>query len=160
MLSHTHNSSDPQESKVAKRRNPFYVAQEILSRRDHSEFEVTAKLKRKGFNTAQIQPVMTWLREKKLVNDASFAEKYTQSVLDYKKVGPMWIKQKLRQKSVPAVCIEDALAKLLSPSQEVEIARQAADAWRRLHPAHKNDRNRLTRFLASRGFSSQAIYKT
>lgn len=141
----------------AKRSNPIWVAQDILSRRDHSEAEVKQKLQRKGFSSTQIAATLAWLHEKKLLNDRLFAERYVASVLRGKAVGRRWLSQKLREKGVPAATSEAVIGEALSSEREKELVQQAAKTWQRLHPATKDDQVRLQRFLLSRGFSFEVI---
>jgi SOS response regulatory protein OraA/RecX len=98
MISHAHKNASTQGKKPNLRQNPRYVAQDILSRRDHSEAEVYLKMKRKNFSSHQINETIQWLKTKHLINDATFAQKYIQSTLEFKSVGPLWFKQKLHQK--------------------------------------------------------------
>lgn len=143
-----------------KRQDVFYQAQAVLSRRDHSVAEVKAKLARKGFTTDEIAKTLDFLQEKKLLDDARFAKAYAQSILRAKPVGPRYLSAKLKQKGVGEEIIRNAIDEAFSVSpvsRETELAHQAADQWRRLHPKYASDKQRLFRFLASRGFTQDAI---
>jgi regulatory protein len=140
-----------------KKQNPFYQAQAILSRRDHSEAEVTLKLKRKGFSAADIAKTLAWLKNNHLLNDALFARRYIESIVRSKPVGPRWLRHKLRAKGVATSVITSALAELLPPEREKELAQAAVARWQRTHPDTAQDPQRLMRFLMSRGFSFQAL---
>ncbi len=139
--------------------NPYYVAQDILSRRDHSEAELRKKMQRKGFSVSEINTVIIRLKAKQLINDAEFAHRYVQYTLANKAVGPKWLSSKLRAKQVSSVHINAALAAVFSENGELKYARAAAAAWKRSHSQHSDDRQRLVRFLAARGFSSDVIYQ-
>ena len=56
-------------TKSSNKRNVFYQAQAILSRRDHAEAEMRQKLNNKGFSGEEVQEAVDWLYEKKLLND-------------------------------------------------------------------------------------------
>ncbi len=139
-----------------KRTDPYYQAQDILSRRDHSEFEVRQKLKRKGFDGKAVSEVVQWLKEKKLLNDAVFAGRYVESIVRSKLVGSRWIQNKLREKRIGQTDIETALRHHLTDDQEQELCRQAAESWMR-RKSSVGDKAKLFRFLSSRGFSMKAI---
>lgn len=138
-------------SMPAKRSDPLYQAQAILSRRDHSAAEIRQKLARKGFSPGEINQAVGWLTDNNLLDDAKFARTYTESMLRVKPVGPRWLKAKLRQKGIASAIIAETLAEAFALIQEEELARQAAA---RHAPG---DKNRLYRFLLSRGFSNEVI---
>lgn len=140
----------------------LYEAQAILSRRDNSEAEIRQKLAKKGFSVTEIAEAITWLKNKKYLNDEKFARIYTQSALRQKAVGPRWISMKLKEKKIASDIISQVVADVFGEGQEREIAVLAAEKWIRLHPAKAQDRNRLIRFLLSRGFSgsiAQSVIK-
>jgi regulatory protein len=142
---------------ATKSHNPYYMAQAILSRRDHSEFEIRTKMKRKKFSALQINDVVTRLKKLDLINDNNFAETFTANTLHLKAVGRRWLAYKLKQKGIDQSIISDVLNRAYFPGREEKLARQAASTWRRTHSQHTNDYKRLTRHLISRGFSYDAI---
>ena len=144
--------------------NPIYQAQAILARRDHSEYEVRAKLAKKGFLPEQIDEGVNWLKSRKLLDDEAFAKRYVESTLRLKQVGPAWLILKLKEKHIAEHMIEPAVFGVLDPAKEEALAREAANRWRTSHkrkPAEVDDeyryRNRLQRFLVSRGFSFDVV---
>ncbi|MBI4021950.1 MAG: regulatory protein RecX [Candidatus Andersenbacteria bacterium] len=140
-----------------QRTNPYYQAQAILARRDHSVAELAAKLRRQGFSAGQVTDTLGRLQQNSLLDDERFTSAYIAAALRRTSVGPIWLRHKLRQKGIQPNYIVAVLQRTFPPGRERSIARQAAAAWRRLHPSHQNDWHRLTRFLLSRGFSSDVI---
>lgn len=143
--------------KQLKRDNPYYQAEAILSRRDHSVKELKQKLKRKGFSAEQINTVTAWLIQRKLLNDEQMARRYVEWTLQSKAVGPRWLQFKLRERGINGSIIEKIVSEVAGKYPEEETAERAMDTWRRVHPQKANDRERLMRFLASRGFSQECI---
>lgn len=146
----------------SQRTDPNYQAQAIISRRDHSIFEVQTKMRRQGFTAAQIHSAITKLKKLRLLDDHAFAHKYVKETLHFKAVGPRWLVRGLRRKGIGESIIKEAIAKNLTPAREQELISQATAKWRRLHPSASSgqapkDHQRLTRFLLSRGFSYAAI---
>ncbi|HBE90035.1 MAG: hypothetical protein A3E37_03435 [Candidatus Andersenbacteria bacterium RIFCSPHIGHO2_12_FULL_46_9] len=149
---------------LPKRTNPYYVAQDILSRRDHSEFELRTKMRRKKFSPAEIDDAVAKLKKLNLINDQNFASMFIENTLLFKSVGPKYLAHKLKQKGLMSSLIEAALAAAFTPGREVKLASQAATAWGRTHHPKNTDRNeskkyqqRLIRLLAARGFSFSVI---
>ena len=139
------------KKKTPLRQDPYYQAQAILSRRDHTEAEVRFKLRKKGFSTAQVQEVMNWLKEKKFINDETFATKYVENTLRFKAVGRRWLRFKLQQKGLSEENITQALAQY-SPAEEEIQRQQAITRWQENH-SNDGKPEALARFLASRGFA-------
>ncbi|MGH9857881.1 MAG: regulatory protein RecX [Acidobacteriota bacterium] len=142
---------------AGKRQDIFYQAQDILSRRDHAEAEVRQKLRRKGFGGRDIEQAIHWLKQKHLLNDADFAQRYVENVLQIKAVGPRWLLFKLRQKGVNSHLAEEAVRTAMSSTDEGRLVEAAAITWKRQHGSRSHDRQRLARFLLARGFSSEMV---
>lgn len=140
-----------------KRTNPYYVAQDILSRRDHAEGELRQKLQRKRFTATQIDDVVARLKTQRLLNDRVFAQRYVESILRTKAVGPRWLRAKLLQKGVAGTIAAVTIQRLLPPAEEQRLCQLAAERWRTGHRQHAADLQRLRRFLLSRGFSPDAM---
>jgi len=140
-----------------KTQNPNYIAQTILSRRDHSEYEIRTKMKRKKFSPKQIDDTIASLKKIQLIDDKKFTTMYIDNTLLFKPVGPRWLRYKLKQKGIDDSMISSALTAAYPSGREAELAQQAAESWQKSHPKHQDDRVRLTRYLTSRGFSYEII---
>src|SRR5688572_23782473 len=118
---------------IPRRQDPFYQAQSILSRRDHSEAEVRFKMRKKGFSKEDVDKVIQWLKEKKFLNDEQFAQRYIESMVRSKAVGKIWIKHKLRQKGLNDELTQKTLEQFYTPEQEKAALEQAVATWRNRH---------------------------
>lgn len=134
-----------------------YVAQDILSRRDNSEYEIKQKLLKKGFPLDEIEATIAWLKSKKYLSDILFAQRYVAQILRSKAVGKKYIAYKLEQKKIARSIIEEVLSEYVPDDVEKKLAKKAAANWKKVHARHAADKNRLTRFLLSRGFSGSAL---
>ena len=142
---------------IKEQLSPYNKALDILSRRDHTEYEMRTKLKQKKYSGAQINGAVNKLFVNKLLDDAAFAQRYISSTIRCKAVGPRWLQQKLKQKGIEDNIISETIAGLLDENKQLELIQQAIAKWRKLHPRHAADRTRLTRFLLSRGFQMQTF---
>ena len=134
-------------------KSPKEYAIDILARRDHSEHEIRAKLRRKIFNPEVVDEVIIWLQEKRLLDDKKFAQAKAESIMRIKMVGPMYIRNKLREAGVAGEIIDDVVENIADAEEWGIRAQKAIEQWKRAHVKHKDDRSRQIRFLASRGFS-------
>ena len=128
------------------------IAIDILSRRDNSVREMRMKLKQKGISGEDIEDTMSWLVEKKLLDDAVFAQKRAERIFRTKLVGPKFVQSKLREAGITGEICDDAIDELATPEEWGSRAKKAIAQWQRIHPKHAEDRGRKMRFLASRGF--------
>lgn len=127
------------------------VALGILARRDHSEYELTEKLKKKSLSDENINAILKYCQQKNYLDDARFAIQYVQ----YRKrsgFGPLRIEQELKVKKVKSDTIQTALFE-----QDIDWISQAFEAWEKKFKAKASDRKtqaKHARFLQQRGFSS------
>ncbi len=140
-----------------KNANPKYLAQDILSRRDHSEYELRQKLAKKGVYGSEVEETIEWLKTKKYLSDATTARHYIEGTLNSRAVGRRYIQHKLQQKRIANDIIKEALDDLVDKDKEQELARKAAASWKKAHPKHAQDKIRLSRFLLSRGFPTHLV---
>jgi len=147
----------------------FVLAKEkaiaILSRRMRSEKELRDKLRIKEFHPEIIGKVIIYLRECGFIDDTKFAMTYTNHILSRKPAGKALLQRELRLKGISQTITNDTITKRLSDGDEDELARTAAQQFLKKHQRvntsidEKIQRQKLTGFLARRGFSWQTIYR-
>ena len=135
----------------------------ILSNKRYTHAEMLNKLgafsKKRGLADAEIEPVIQRLFELKYLDDKKYAEDFILSKLRMKPAGKFFLKGKLRLKGINAEIIDSALSD--ADLDEFNLAIEALGAGKRRwgkYPLRKQ-REKAFRFLASRGFASDAIYK-
>lgn len=116
--------------------------------------------RKKGFSAGEVDKTITWLKEQNLINDEEFAHKYVTSIISVKSVGPRYLLHKLKQKKVDETIATHAVDQAYQEVPEEDLINQAVTSWKKVHPKHADDKQRLVRHLASRGFTSHKIYKT
>ena len=66
---------------------------QLLAVRPRSRAELGQRLRRKGYETAQIEPVLDRLTQVELIDDAAFAQTWVQSRHMYSgKAGALWLR--------------------------------------------------------------------
>jgi regulatory protein len=115
--------------------------------------ELQRKLKQRGYAPAEIKQLLSKLQQQHLVDDAGLAERYVRSALLTRSVGPRWLKAKLQQKGIDQTIIGQTLAEQYTPDEQQRLLQQAISTWQRHHTGPKATRDRLARFLLSRGFN-------
>ncbi len=136
-------------------RQALNAAFNLLSRRDHSIFELRMKLKRKNFEKEEIDTAINRLKEMEYLDDSGFAKGLVRHCQHIRKLGPLRIRQELKNKGLSENVICKALDEY-SPEDEVEIIRSVVASRSR---AGKS-RDSIIRYLSGKGFSYGAIMET
>lgn len=118
-----------------------------LGRFARSERQVRDYLKRKLFPPEEISEAIAYLHEHKFLNDNSYAEAVIRDRIRHCD-GPLKIKQMLFQKGIESETQERLLRELYPQELQVEAAEQLVQ--KKLKKAA--DREKVMRFVASRGF--------
>ncbi len=124
----------------------------LLARREHSRAELGRKLAPRAESPEALQTLLDSLEQKKQLSDERFAAERAH-VLS-RKFGAARIRHDLKAKGVDAQLIER-----ISPEGELERARAILARKYREPAATREERAKRMRFLQSRGFSSEIIFR-
>lgn len=125
----------------------------LLSYRPRSEHEIRFRLERKKISPELIDQTFAKLKELGLLDDAKFVQWWQKGRDEFKPRSARILRLELAKKGVP----REIIAENLDGSFEKETERvNAAFAKKFKRPDH-HDRERIIRFLASRGFSWDLI---
>lgn len=152
-----HRLSDSEEYQAVKDR-----CYRLLSGRDHGAEELKRKLIRKGFSESMSSQVVAEFREKDLLNDKSYAQKFAQDKYHLKQWGPRKIQSALFKKGVPNQIITEVIQELKSNINPVdtciELALKRGRHFLREPDSFKR-KQKIFRYLAGKGYSSDKIKK-
>jgi len=130
-------------------------ALKALARREHSRDELEAKLRPFAESPDDLGPLLDDLEKHGWLSEARFVEHVT--TVRRRRFGAARILRELRDKGVS----EDALAALQPQLKNSEIE-AARTVWRKKFgklPATLAERAKQSRFLASRGFSTEIVHQ-
>lgn len=129
----------------------------LLARREHASRELAQKLTRRGFSGEVVDDVVDRLFREGYLSDDRFTEAFVRQRCEQGQ-GPLKIIAALAERG-----IDEALARQYLDRQEVDWVEQARLARSRRFgeslPADRREWARQARFLASRGFSSEQVYR-
>lgn len=129
----------------------------LLARREHASRELAQKLTRRGFSGDVVDGVVDRLFREGYLSDDRFTEAFVRQRCEQGQ-GPLKIIAALAERG-----IDEALARQHLDRQEVDWVEQARLARSRRFgeslPADRREWARQARFLASRGFSSEQVYR-
>lgn len=127
----------------------------LLARREHSEYELTRKLRTRGFTLEDIQPVIAKLVTEGLLSNKRFVENYIH-FRRQKGYGPQRIRAELNERGIS----EDMIEHHLNIADNAWFT-CAHKTWQKRFkgnmPSDFKTRAQQMRFLQYRGFTSEQI---
>ena len=133
----------------------YNKALDLVSRREHSQYELIQKLNKRFPETMPIiEEVVKKLAVNNILNDERFAEMYLNSRAR-KGFGPKKIEMELNFKKVDSSFIAIAIAEYESWTENAQ--NELLKKFKGIKPTDYNSRMKQKQFLFNRGFSSQII---
>ena len=133
------------------------MAMDLLSRREHSTYELTQKLKKRNFDIDAIEATLDGLRQENLLSDSRFIESIVNSRVN-SGFGPLKILYELRQKGISPERAEDYLSGLSvewGPLMAVQRSKKYGPGL----PVDYKEKMKQARFLQNRGFSPESVMR-
>ena len=134
------------------------VSMHALTRRGMSSAEMTALLRSRNLDGADVEIEVTRLEEVGLLDDRELASNLVRTLQDRKGLGRSAITAELRRRKVDSVAIEEALSELDGDDELTrarEIALKRAPQLRSLDA--ETARRRLGAFLMRKGYSGSVV---
>ena len=133
------------------------VAVRLLSRREHSAFEIRDKLHKRDFDELEIEQTIIELQQGGWLSDERFAEAYIR-MRQLKGFGPIRISIELNERGVKESIVDDFLQADDKVWQQT-LEQQYLKKYKNKPIADYNDRAKRIRFLQYRGFALNVIYQ-
>ncbi len=133
------------------------VAVRLLSRREHSAFEIRDKLQKRDFDESEIAQAIVELQQGGWLSDERFAEAYIR-MRQLKGFGPIRIAMELNERGVDE-CIVDEYLHADNESWQQTLEQQYQKKYRNKAIKDYNDKAKRIRFLQYRGFPLDQIYQ-
>jgi len=128
---------------------------DLLARREHGRADLRRKLIQRGFESADIEPVLDDLEADGLLSDYRYAESYARVAME-RGQGPIKIARNLEGKGVARHIIDMALAEL-APDWVAIATNVRERRFGKTVPGDFAGRVKQSRFLKSRGFTDGQI---
>jgi len=131
------------------------AAIQLLSRRDHGEYELYQKLSLKGYEEQDVQAAVNFCIDHNYLDDLRYAKSQVRQHV-YKGHGERRIRQELSQKRVAESVIEAAFEQ--EPQDWFELAKSAAEKkFKGIKAKDQKEYAKQVRFLQYRGYSFEQI---
>jgi len=133
------------------------VAMDLLSRREHSTYELTLKLKKRNFDMDEITAALDRLQQENLQSDSRFIESVVNSRVSAG-FGPVKIKYELRQKGISVEWVDDYFSGMTVEWEQL-MAAQRSKKFGQDIPVDYREKMKQARFLQNRGFSTESVMR-
>lgn len=141
----------------------YNYAVKLLGQQMRTVAEVKRLLRRRvepeEAGQAKIEAVVARLKERKYLNDASYAQDYAKMRQENASFGKRRVQQDLIRKGVHATVIGTTLDAAYENVNEEELARRHLERKRVKKPASDKEAARVARMLMRAGFSSTVIFR-
>jgi regulatory protein len=138
-----------------ERQEVLQRACDFLARREHSRKELANKLSRRCSDEVLIEDLLQTLSNEGLQSDERFTESFVHHSIN-KGQGPNKIQQELRQRGIDSILIEQYLDSAdidwITMADEIRVKKYGEKL-----PADYQNKAKQSRFLYSRGFTSEQI---
>jgi regulatory protein len=146
--------------RVTERKPVLHYAVSLLSARPYSERRLVEKLRDRGYEHAEITVAILRLKEKKLLDDRTFAVGFVHARCRSHPRGRASLIQDLIGRGIPALIAQEVVSELIADADETELARRLVESklaqYRDLDP--EVCKRRMAGLLARRGFRPQTIF--
>ncbi len=136
----------------------------FLAKRIHSKRELEIKLRKKNYEKELIDDVLNELLAKGLIDDAAFANQFTDEKINRKKWGLLKVKSELFKKGIAAEVVEDVLKEYSDLENQIINALSLAEKKLNIISKRESDKKKLKQkiiaYLVSRGFSYNVALET
>jgi len=133
------------------------VAMDLLSRREHSTYQLTQKLRRRDFDLDEIEAALDRLQRENLQSDSRFIESTVDSRVNAG-FGPIKIKYELRQKGISMERVDDYFSGMTVEWEQLMVA-QRSKKFGQYIPVDYREKMKQARFLQNRGFSPESVMR-
>ena len=144
-------------NKQTKPRSIRVVAMDLLSRREHSTYQLTQKLRKRNFDIDAIEAALDRLQRENLQSDSRFIESTVNSRVNAG-FGPIKIKYELRQKGISMEQVDDYMSGLPVKWEQL-MAAQRSKKFGQDIPLDYKEKMKQARYLQNRGFSTESVMR-
>ncbi|WP_458631317.1 regulatory protein RecX [Paenibacillus sp. CMAA1364] len=135
----------------------YVHALKYLERKARTCKEIATRLREKETSPAVIEEVLERLSRDGLVNDALYAQQWTEQRIKRQRKGKLWISQELRQKGVEKTLIVEALDSVSSEDEFESAFIIGRKKWSQTKGETLDKKRKTGSYLMRRGFTGDLV---
>lgn len=132
---------------------------DLCARSEQCEHDIREKLKRSKLSYQDIEDIISFLTERHFIDNARFAKSFTNDKVRFSGWGRNKIRMALRMKKISSDDINFAFENIDESEYNQSLARVAKYKCKDIDLSDYDQRNKLFRYLLSKGFESAKISK-
>jgi regulatory protein len=125
----------------------------LLARREHTRQELERKLSPHAGSSEDVKDLLAGLKQKNQLSEERYAEERARQLS--RKYGAARVRQDLKSKGVS----EELISRFSSSENEMQKAKEILERKYRTPAATREEKAKRMRFLQSRGFASEIIFR-
>lgn len=131
----------------------------LCARSEYSPYDIVRKCRDWGLSEAESESLVERLKEERFIDERRYVHAFVNDKLKYAHWGRVKIQFALRQKQLPDALICEALDEVMEPDsyQETLVSLLRQKMARMPRPLSPQDRAKVYRFAASRGYEMETI---
>lgn len=133
---------------------------DLCARGEHCSFEIKEKLRKMQISTSIAEEITDYLIENRYIDNLRFATAFARDKVRLSGWGRNKIRMALAMKRIDSSDIREALDEIDEEDYDAALNKAAAAKAKSLDLSDYNDRARLFRHLAARGFEASLISRT
>lgn len=151
---------ESRERRVPERREAMLKMADLCARSEHCRYEIEEKLLRRGLSREDAESIADELTERGFISEERYARSFTNDKVRFSGWGRYKIKLHLKAKRISDRAVREALTDIDPEEYGESISRVLRQKARDLDMNKIEDRRKLYRFGASRGFEGSLIVET
>lgn len=131
----------------------------LCARSEYSPYDIVRKCRDWGLSEAESESLVERLKEERFIDERRYVHAFVNDKLKYAHWGRVKIQFALRQKQLPDALICEALDEVMEPDsyQDTLVSLLRQKMARMPRPLSPQDRAKVYRFAASRGYEMETI---
>ena len=149
----------PRESPSKGESLYYNRATSLCARSEYSPYDIMRKCRDWGLSEAEAESLVERLKEERFIDERRYVHAFVHDKLEYAHWGRVKIQFALRQKHLPDALISEALDEAAEPEsyQDALVSLLRQKVARMPRPLSPQDRAKVYRYAASRGYEMDAI---
>ncbi len=129
----------------------------LIEFRDRTEKELCEKLKEKGYEEAQIEDTLEFLKSYGYIDDKRYASHFIHDAINLKKWGKIRIRTELLRKGIDHEAVEFAIEDAFAEIEDDRVLSIMKKRFKDSDFSNIKERTRIFNFFMRRGFTSEEI---
>lgn len=149
---------DLEDIVVADEKQQTYAdALAYLARKPRTAYEISARLREKGWGESAIASNIERLTKEGFIDDTAYAQQWAGQRVTRKGKGKLWVKEELRQKGISKPLIEEALNSVSEEDEYGSALQLAHKKWNQTSGERIDRQRKVGAFLMRRGYSGSLV---